>query len=211
MSHPDDDIPGRDLLNVEPRWSYTVFLSSVSRYLSVKSELGEPDFMYAYAREILLRYAAWMLDHEKPYFDQIEKLEYPNETWAAQEFRKANVLRLAATHADEPMRSALLQRGDEFSEPRWHDLMGFPSRHSARAVALLLIEGCRDACLSRRATPSALPLAQPAGFGTPEHFVPQKEKALSRIRTLRGCVMILLKLIDVRNLSKLRLRGHLNF
>ena len=38
VSHPDDDIPGRNLLNVEPRWSYTVFLSSVSRYLSVKAE-----------------------------------------------------------------------------------------------------------------------------------------------------------------------------
>ena len=167
VSHPDDDIPGRNLLNVEPRWSYTVFLSSVSRYLSVKAELGELDFMYAFARETLLRYAEWMLDHEKPYFDQLEKLEFPNETWAAQEFRKANVLRLAASHADQPIRSALLRRGDELAERAWSDLYGFVSRTSARAVALVLIEGTRSSCLASHPPRPAPPPTQHFDFGRP--------------------------------------------
>src|SRR5262249_15740685 len=92
--HAADDVPPRDLLHVELRWSYTVFLSALARYLRSKAEAEEIDFMYAYARESLLAYARWMAEHEVPYFDHPEKLEFPTETWAAQELRKANVLRL---------------------------------------------------------------------------------------------------------------------
>src|SRR5262249_6816004 len=101
--HPADDVASRNLLNVELRWSYTVFLVALDRYLAVKAEAGELDDRYAFARAGLLHYAAWMLEHEVPYFDHPERLEYPTETWAAQDFRKANVLRLAAAHADEPL------------------------------------------------------------------------------------------------------------
>src|SRR5207249_3164960 len=34
--HPADDIAARDLLNTEKRWSYTVFLTSLARYLRLK-------------------------------------------------------------------------------------------------------------------------------------------------------------------------------
>ena len=81
--------------------------------------------------------------HERPYFDQLEKLEFPNETWAAQEFRKANVIRSAAAHTGEPLRSALVHRGAELTDRAWHDLLRFDSRHSARTIAILLTEGMR--------------------------------------------------------------------
>jgi hypothetical protein len=211
VAHPDDDIPGRDLLNVEQRWSYTVFLSSVSRYLSVKADEGQLDNMYAYARAVVLRYAEWMVNHERPYFDQADKLEFPNETWAAQEFRKANVLRSAAAYLEEPMRSTMLGRGAQLVERAWQDLTGFPSRHSSRAVALLLIEGCRNAWLSQDRVPSAPKFRSSVDFGEPEEFVPQKQKIISQMRTVGGCLMIFLRLADLRNLRKLRLKGYLNF
>src|SRR5207249_2412935 len=34
--NPADDVAGRDLLNVEVRWSYTMFLSTLARYLQLK-------------------------------------------------------------------------------------------------------------------------------------------------------------------------------
>src|SRR5437879_13192633 len=43
--HPLDDVAARDLLNVESRWSYTVFLSALARYLGLKAESGEVDRM----------------------------------------------------------------------------------------------------------------------------------------------------------------------
>src|SRR5207249_2850020 len=100
----------------------TVFLSVLARYLDLKAEVGELDSGYAYGRASLLRYAEWMLAHEEAYLARPEKLEYPTETWGAQEFRKANVLRLAAAHADEPLRSRLRKRGDELAQRGWEDL-----------------------------------------------------------------------------------------
>lgn len=196
--HPADDIAARDLLNVERRWSYTVFLSALARYLATKSEAGELDYMYAYARSSLLRYARWMLENEEPYFDHPEKLEYPTETWAAQELRKANVLRLSAEHADEPLRADLLARGSELADRAWSDLLRFESRGVARATAILMTEGSRDAYFRARAVKSATPPSEACVFGVYADFVPQRLRVLAQLKTFRGLVRALLSLADVR-------------
>src|SRR5262249_8839348 len=51
--HPGDDLEARCLLDAERRWSYTMFLQMLGRYLDVKIERGEVDVMYGYAREAL--------------------------------------------------------------------------------------------------------------------------------------------------------------
>ena len=51
--------------------------------------------MYAYAREQPAALRALDGDHERPYLDQPERLEYPTETWAAQDMRKSEVFKLA--------------------------------------------------------------------------------------------------------------------
>lgn len=188
--HPADDIDARQLLDTERRWSYTVFLSVLARYLDLKADAGELDFMYAYARASLLHYAGWMLEHELPYFDRPEALEYPTEAWASQEFRKANVLRLAAAHADEPLRTRLTARGGELAERAWTDLLRFESRDTARSVAILMREGTLDAYFR---TNSIEPAPRPAGqfdFGSPEAFVGQKERILARLRTPVGIARV---------------------
>lgn len=184
--HPTDDIAAHDLLNVEKRWSYPVFFVVVSRYLDLKEEAGEIDFMYAYARASLMHYARWVLDNERPYFDRPEQLEYPTETWAAQEFRKANVLRLAAIHAEEPLREKLLKRGEELADRAWSDLWRFDSRWSARAVALMMLNGTVDHFFRFGQIPSAPPLQADYDFGTPQEFLPQKLRVAAQLRSAIG-------------------------
>jgi hypothetical protein len=176
--HPADDIAAFDLLDAEHRWSYTVFLAALSRYLDIKAEAGELDRIYAYAQASLVHYARWMLAHERPYFDCRGELEYPTEAWPAQELRKANVLRYAAAHADEPTRGQLLTRGEELADRAWRDWATFDSRDSARAVAIILTEGVRDAWFRRN---ELMPAPQAKGefdFGVPERFVPQRRRVL---------------------------------
>jgi hypothetical protein len=202
--HPRDDVAARDLLNVEPRWSYTVFLSALARYLGVKAEMAELDFMYGYARASLLHYATWMLEHEVAYFDQVEKLEYPTETWAAQEFRKANVLRLAAAHAEPGLCPRLLERGHQFAERAWQDLGRFPSRTVTRALAILMIEGTKDAAFR---TELPQPGPAPAGdfdFGDPQPFVYQKARVLARLKSVKGVLSIFVQLLDPRQWWRVR-------
>ena len=201
--HPHDDIASRDLLNVEAGWSYTMHLVALARYLDLKAEEGELDFMYAYAQASLVHYAQWMVENERPYFDHPDDLEYPTEAWAAQEFRKANVLRLAAKHADEPLRERLLERGRELADRAWTDLLRFESRHVARAIAVLMIEGVRDSyyrVVSEAAAPRPI---QTYDFGRPEVFVPQRQQALARMKTLSGVGYVLLRLTNPKTWGRI--------
>ena len=192
--HPDDDIEACDLLNVELRWSYPIFLTSLDRYLGVKAEAGEFDNRYAYARACLLHYAAWMVDHEIPYLDRPEALEFPTETWAAQEFRKANVMRLASAYADEPLYSRLLARGRVLADRAWSDLLGFPSRHVSRAVAIVMTEGTRDDWFRRYALTAAPRPATDDRFNARVTFIPQKRRVSAMLLSPFGLVRALARL-----------------
>lgn len=181
---------------------YSVFLSALARYLAVKAESGQVDSMYAYGVAAFLRYAEWMLDNEVPYFDRPEMLELPTETWAAQELRKANVLRLAAKHADEPLRSRLLRRGEELADRGWHDLRRFDSHDVTRAIAITMIEGTRDAYFRSRDEPPA-PKPPSTSFPPKEKFVSRRDRVLARAKTLRGSIGIVLALANPRSWPKI--------
>jgi hypothetical protein len=93
---PQDRIQDRHLDNVEECWFYTVFLQAVCRFIEVKNQQGE-DADKHYAIACLLHYADWMAEHEYNYLEKPEILEYPNQTWTAQDLRKVAVLSFAAT------------------------------------------------------------------------------------------------------------------
>jgi hypothetical protein len=90
--HPDEDLAHRDLQNIENTWFYTVLLQALCRYLQVKQSRQEFDQHFYYCRDCLLNFADWMLIHEYPYLQKPDILEYPNDTWTAQDLRKAHVL-----------------------------------------------------------------------------------------------------------------------
>lgn len=112
--HPDDDIEKRNLLDRENRWMYTIFLKSLCRYLDVKTECCELDDRFGYARESLVKYARWMVRYEDLYLNDRSKLEFPNETWAAQEFRKADVLQAAAVYVESSEKQVFLEKAQFF-------------------------------------------------------------------------------------------------
>ncbi|MBI3408472.1 MAG: hypothetical protein HY040_08975 [Planctomycetes bacterium] len=200
--HPADDIWALDLLNVEKQWSYTVFLAVLARYLDFKAETGVLDSMFAYARASLLHYVSWMVENEVPYFDHPEKLKYPTEAWAGQEFRKANVLRLSAAYADDRLRSRLLRRGQDLADRAWSDLQQFASRTSARGAALAMVEGSLDASLRVSSPPQAPRPAEEPDFGGPESFVSQKHRVLTQLRSVRGFLRALWRLVNPWNWSR---------
>jgi hypothetical protein len=205
--HPADDVEAYDLAKAELRWSYTVFLAVLARYLTLKAEMGELDADYAYARASLLHYARWMLANEKPYLDHPEQLEYPTETWAAQEIRKANVLRLAAAHADEPLQGQLTKRGEELADRGWADLLRFDSRNVTRALAILMVEGWLDVFFRRSCVKPAPRPFQDHDFGAPMHFVPQRRQVLAQMRSVKGLAQALRRLTRLDQWRRVLRRG----
>ena len=59
----------------------------------------------------MLHYARWMAGHERPYLDRPEILEFPTETWDAQDMRKSEVFDLAALHAASAFERAQFSSG----------------------------------------------------------------------------------------------------
>jgi glycosyltransferase involved in cell wall biosynthesis len=188
--HPNDDIDAHELLDAERRWSYTVFLSVLARYLEIKAEMGERDGMYAYARTSLVKYGQWMLANEIPYLDRPDRLQYPNETWAAQDFRKANILRLAGNYTEPPLRRQMLRRANEIADQAWGHLQRFPAHNSARVLALLLVEGPRDryfrAGHTTAASESSVPSEDIHIFPPPQRFRSQRQRVIEQLTHPRG-------------------------
>jgi hypothetical protein len=140
--HPDDDPAAIDPLDAENRWSYTVFLQALGKYLEYRAERGFIDAHYDYARAVLLRFASWMLANERPYLDTPERLEYPTETWAAQDIRKAAVFEFAARHSPDPsVRARFQSRADSFVDYAVTALFNSPTGRLTRPLVLLLAYG----------------------------------------------------------------------
>ncbi len=189
--HPRDDVPARKLLDAERRWYYNMFLQALGKYLDHKAELGELDDRYAYARACLLHYARWMADNEYPYLDKPEILEYPNETWPAQDMRKSQVFKFAARHAEnEPERAKFLERAQFFFDYSTRTLTASERRTLARVVVLLLTNGFMHAWFQQHraniAAPKPTREPAPAEFGAPEVFIPQRVRAMKRAKLLVG-------------------------
>src|SRR5262249_16704714 len=183
--HPADDVPARNLLDAENRWFYVMFLQSLGKYLQHKIVLGPLDGAYAYGRASLLHYARWMADHEYPYLQKPEILEYPTETWAAQDMRKSEVFWYAWLHAPDEQRERFRERARFFFDYSVRTLEGMPTRRLCRPVALRLPPGFGRGWFGR--TPGAgapAPDAPPADFGRPATFEPQKARALRRFKRL---------------------------
>lgn len=186
--HPDDDVDARGLLDAERRWSYTVFLQVLGRYLDESAEGGRRGQMYAWARESLLRYARWMVAHERPYLETPGQLEYPTETWAAQDVRKCDVLLLASMHArDDGERKRLRTRAAYFFQSSVDTLTAMTTRTLTRPVVILLTNGFSRAWFDSHPDASLPgPDCGPCEFGSPRAFVPQRARAITRAAWILG-------------------------
>jgi hypothetical protein len=189
--HPADDVAALGLLDAERRWSYTAFLQAIGAYLHVKAEHGEIDARYAYARASLLRYADWMAREERMYLSHPEILEYPTETWAAQDLRKADVFLWAALFAEAGDRQAYLDRARRFFDDAITALTESPTRAYTRPLVLLLGHGVRYGWFARHGEQlPVLPVAPAVGFPPPVPFVPQRALAFGRARRLALAVVV---------------------
>lgn len=183
--HPELDCDALHLSDAEGHWSYTVCLLAIGRYLSAKLEAEQLDEQYAYAQASLVHIGRWMADHEQPALDHPERLEYPTVAWAAQEFRKANVLRIAASCEDDiRIERHMRRQADRLSDAAWKYFDAFGEENlTARCLSIVLTEGLRD-LFHRHCRPEYIPPANEVRQQWPawQMFVPQKQRVKSMLR-----------------------------
>lgn len=138
--HPEEDIGKLDLLNAELRWFYTMFLQALMRYIDIKAARGLHDDAYAYGWASLVHYGRWMLAHEMPTLNHPERLQYPNETWAAQDMRKWHILQYLAwlNPGSTEEQERFQAKADYFFQYVCTTLRSMPSHRLCRPTVLLM-------------------------------------------------------------------------
>jgi len=137
-------------------WSYTVLLVAVGKFLDKKSELGEFDAAFAYARSSLIAYVEWMVNNEYPYLDKPEILEYPNETWAAQDLRKSLIFFHASRYAQPDRQESYKEKGEFFFANAREELLRHKSSRFSRPLVLMLQNGWAGSCQHGKALPGVV-------------------------------------------------------
>lgn len=197
--HPEDDIDAHQLRDAERKWFYTMFLQALGKYLDYKIERGQVDAMYGYARATLLHYARWMADHEYPYLEKPEILEYPTETWAAQDIRKSDVFAHAAAHAGGAERERFIERAAFFFRYSIDTLLQMPTRTLTRPVVLLLTNGWACASVRRTAEPCGAALDTEGIVLPPRRaFTPQKVRAIRRAKQIGAAIAGIAGVVCIR-------------
>jgi len=135
--HPSDDILLRNFTNIEATWFYTVFLQAVGRFLLIKEQMGQLDDDFYYARDAMLHYADWMLENERPYLEQVEKLEFPNATWVGQDLRKVGIFYMANYYSPQE-NQCFIDKAKYFYQHIVNTLQNDKNTHYTRILALLM-------------------------------------------------------------------------
>lgn len=196
--HPAQNQDELHLLDAEGHWSYTVCLTALGRYLSAKLDVGQLDDMYSYVRETLRNYGRWMAESERRTLSEPDRLQYPTEAWAAQDFRKANALRICAAcsdDADEELR--MRRKAEQISDAAWHDLYSFDKQHlTARCLSILMTEGLRD--VFHRTCPSEhMPRGKKYSADPDwQMFVPQKQRVRNMLRNPRNLIRAAARMVS---------------
>ena len=189
--HPKDDILGRNLMDHELRWSYTVFLQTLGKYLDLKVNVGQQDFMFLYARASLLHYAFWMVDNEIPFSKCLDRLEYPTETWIAHDLRKSNVLEFAAKCSAEGSREIFLKKAEFFFDNCFRDLQAFETKTLTRPLVMMMSYGIMHSFFQNHPKTHVPCLPQNEDFGQPNIFRPQRAIAVARAKAIIAAGLLL--------------------
>jgi hypothetical protein len=80
-----------------------------------------------------------MAQYEQPYLRFPEKLDYPNETWAAQDFRKSAVLVQCLKNSENEAQNKLFrEKAGFFQKEAFKYLKSYPTADLTRPVILVL-------------------------------------------------------------------------
>ena len=87
-----------------------------------------------------------MVENEQTYLATPEKMEYPNETWAAQDFRKTNVLLYASKYSEIGSKNKFIEKAEQVYIEAIEQLLEFDTNQLTRPIALLMQNGMMFSC-----------------------------------------------------------------
>ncbi len=139
-----DNIAKRNFADIENTWHYVVFLQAVIKYLFVvsqqilnstnstlKFDLGSASVIKA----AFIHYAQWMAKNESPTLASKDVLEFPNDTWSAQDLRKIQILLCAYEMTEN---KGMLHKANSLIDIVYPALIHSNELHYTRVQALIM-------------------------------------------------------------------------
>jgi hypothetical protein len=183
--HPKQDLEKLDLLNAELRWFYTMYLQALVRLVAVLSRDPKRRVEFAYGQASLMHYCRWMVEREHPILDHPERLQYPTETWAAQDIRKWHVLAEGSLWCPDPDWSKRMkEKAEFFFSHSVQQLNSFETKSLCRPVVLMMNYGWQRLRLKDAEPLCEVGQFDSSQFGEPQQFRPQRQIAISRAKRL---------------------------
>jgi hypothetical protein len=96
----EDDIQQRNFADIENTWYYIVFMQAVAKYMWLCESTYGINHDYEPVKKAFVHYLDYIANTELPYLHNSDSLEYPNDTWTAQDLRKIMVLKVGLQYAD---------------------------------------------------------------------------------------------------------------
>jgi hypothetical protein len=125
-----------------------------------------------------------MRGNERPSLQEPDRLEHPTETWAVQDVRKHEVFLFAAFHSHGEERRGFLEAAERFFEPSLEKLDTFDTKSTLRPVVLLMRYGLMESWWREHPDHRCPEGAPAADFGEPAAFVPQKIRAIAKLKRI---------------------------
>jgi len=143
--HFTDIIAERNFEDIENTWYYIVFMQSVAKYLWMCETVYGIDHDYAGIKKSFLHYVEWIATQEQPYLENHQKLEYPNDTWTAQDLRKIMVLNIALNYVDTAhLKELIQQKIDSLTHYVEDKLCNSDEKDFTRVLALVMQNNIGD-------------------------------------------------------------------
>jgi hypothetical protein len=194
--HPEQNLDALDLLNSELRWFYTMYLQALARFVDYKDVLGQRDSDFDYGVGSLLHYANWMAENERPTLSCPQELQYPTETWAAQDMRKWHVLVGASKFCDsDEDAERLMAKAEFFHQNSLETLDEFASKSLCRPIVLLLNFGWQREALLQ--SPRMANSRKRVDWPPYKTFIPQRQIAISRAKRILIALVFSVSLVLV--------------
>lgn len=134
-----DDISERRFDDVESTWFYTVFLQSVCRYLYLSaSSTTEHCAAHHQILSAFLHYVAWMIENEYLYLDKPDILEFPNQTWTAQDLRKVCIVSFASYFLNDALATKANNKAKAWLAGITQRLTHHPEASTTRVLCLMM-------------------------------------------------------------------------
>ena len=120
-------------------------MQSVAKYLWMCETVYGIDHDYAGIKKSFLHYVEWIATQEQPYLENHQKLEYPNDTWTAQDLRKIMVLNIALNYVDTPhLKDLIQQKVDSLTDYIEDKLCNSDEKDFTRVLALVMQNNIGD-------------------------------------------------------------------